>query len=196
MKRILLFSALTESNRKAILSELFPSDIQNKVFSYIPSGGVKGSEPYIEQWRLMAQEYGAQFNVIDNSVNDIKEQRKLLSSNIILISGGNTFNLLQNLRDSSLDKSIKAFIENPDFVLAGFSAGALVLTPTIKVCSLPDFDENLVGLQDLTGLSIVNFEVFPHYDKFLQKATLERYRETTPNHVYKMTDEGYLTFLL
>ncbi len=159
----------------------------------MPSNGVKDSGPYIEQWRAIAQEYGAGFNVIDNSVCDTEEQRKLLSSNIILISGGNTFSLLQNLRESGLDKSIGEFIEKTDFVLAGFSAGALVLTPTIKICNLPNFDENLVKLEDFSGLDIVDFEVFPHYDKRLQKATLENYRKTTANRVNEITDEDYIS---
>ena len=193
MKRILLFSTLAESNRKVVLSQLFPAAIQNKIFSFVPSNGVKDSESYIEQWQIIAQNYNAEFNVIDNSVNDIEEQRKLLSSNIVLISGGNTFGLLQNLLNSGLDKSIRAFVKKPEFVLAGFSAGALVLTPTIEVCNLPDFDENLVAIKDLTGLGIVNFEVFPHYDEHSQKVTLESYRKTTTNNVREITDEDYIS---
>jgi dipeptidase E len=193
MKRILLFSTLTESNRKAVLAQLFPETLQNKVFSYLPSNGVKGSEPYIEQWQVIAQDYNAEFNVIDNSVNDAEERSKLLHSNIVLISGGNTFELLQNLRISGLDKSIEEFANKSDFVLAGFSAGAMALTPNIDICSLPDFDKNLVGLKDLTGLSIVNFEVFPHYNELLHKATLDSYQKTTAKTVREITDEGYIT---
>ena len=172
MKRVVLFSTITESNSKTILDQIFPSDIQDKVFSYIPSSGIEGAEPYIEQWRKIAKMYKAQFNVIDNSLYDTKQQSKLMSSNIVVISGGNTFNLLRNLRESGLDKSLKAFVDKPDFVLAGFSAGALVLTPTIEVCNLPDFDENLVGLDDFSGLGIVDFEIFPHYDKKLQEVSV------------------------
>lgn len=159
----------------------------------MPSSGIKDSEPFIEQWRAIAQEYGAQFNVIDNSVLDTEEQRKLLSSNIVLISGGNTFSLLQNLRESSLDKTIREFVRKSDFVLAGFSAGALALTPNIKICNLPNFDENLIKLKDFSGLDIVDFEVFPHYDEHLHKATLESYRKITTNSVSEITDEGYIS---
>jgi dipeptidase E len=193
MKRILLFSALNEGNRRSVLGQLFPSAMQNKVFSYMPSNGVQDSGPYIEQWRAIAQEYGVQFNVIDNSVRETDEQRKLLSSNVVLISGGNTFELLRNLRESGLDKTIVEFVGKSEFVLAGFSAGALVLTPTIKICNLPNFDENLVKLEDFSGLGIVDFEVFPHYDEHLQKATLENYRKTTANKVNEITDEGYIS---
>ena len=51
MKRIVLFSTLTESNHEAVLSQIFPTNIQDKVFSYMPSGGIEGAEQYIEEWR-------------------------------------------------------------------------------------------------------------------------------------------------
>ena len=193
MKSIVMFSMLTDSNCEAVLRQIFPADIQNKVFSYMPSGGIEGAEQSIEQWRRISQQYNARFNIIDNSVISAEEQRKLLTSNIVVISGGNTFNLLQNLRESGLDKTIKEFIEKSDFVLAGFSAGALVLTPSINICNLPNFDENLVELEDFGGLDVVDFEIFPHYDEHSQKATLESYRKTTANRVREITDEDCIT---
>lgn len=196
MKRIVLFSTLTESNSKTILDQIFPEEIQGKVLCYIPSSGIKGSEPYIEQWQTIAKQYNAQFIVIDNYVKDEQQQVTLLASNIVVISGGNTFSLLQNLRQSGLDKSIKEFVNKPDFVLAGFSAGALVLTPTIAVCNLPNFDQNVVGLKDLSGLGIVDFEIFPHYDKQIHAKTLEKYRESTSNKVKDISDKDFVSINL
>ena len=193
MKRVVLFSTLTENNRGVILRQILPADMQNKVFSYMPSGGIEGAGQYIEQWRRISRQYSARFNIIDNSVRSAEEQRKLLSSNIVVISGGNTFNLLRNLRESGLDKTIREFIEKSDFVLAGFSAGALVLTPSINICNLPKFDENLVELEDFSGLDVVDFEIFPHYDEHSQKATLESYRMTTANSVREITDEDCIS---
>ncbi len=74
----------------------------------------------------------------------------------MVITGGNTFKLLDNLRKSGLDKAIKEFSNKSEFVLAGLSAGALVLTPTIEVCNLPNYDESTVGIDDFTGLNIIN----------------------------------------
>lgn len=192
MKRIVLFSTLTKSNRRTILRQIFPEELQDKVFSYIPSSGVEGAEQYIEEWRKIAQAHKAEFNVIDNSLNDLKQQMTLLSSNIVVISGGNTFNLLRNLRQSGLDESIKEFAKKRNFILAGFSAGALILTPSITICTLPDFDENLVGISDLSGLGIVDYEIFPHYEEKVHKTVLDTYRKTTTNRVIGITDEDYI----
>lgn len=159
----------------------------------MPSDGIGGAHDYIRQWEVIAEQYAARLSVINNRVRSAEEQNKLLAADILIISGGNTFSLLHNLRESGLDRSIKQFLNKPDFVLAGFSAGALVLTPTIKVCSLPGFDENLIGLKNLEALNIVDFEVFPHYEETEHKNMLEDYRKTTSNRVQEITDEGYLS---
>lgn len=192
MKRITVFSALTDGNEQTVLEQIFPTEISSKALAYMPSSGIEDTEDYIRQWESIAQKYGAKFNVINNRLKSVEEQKKLLASNILVISGGNTFDLLHNLRRSGLDQSIKHFLDKPDFVLAGFSAGAIVLTPSIGICDLPDFDENRIDLQDLAGLGVVNFEIFPHYNQQLHQDLLKDYQKTTNNRVRKLTDEDYI----
>lgn len=158
----------------------------------MPSGGVQGAEDYILQWKDIANKYGTEFSVIDNTSANAQESKKLLDADVVLISGGNTFQLLSNLRKSGLDKAIVEFIHKQDVTLSGFSAGALVLTPTIAISSLPGFDENLVEIDNLSGLGIVDFELFPHYEKRLHETLLNEYRETTNNQVREISDEEYI----
>ena len=146
---------------------------------------------YIQRWKDIAEQYGAAFNLINNSINDVNEKSKLLSSNILVISGGNTFSLLKSLHASGLDESIKEFSKKSEFVLSGFSAGALVLTPTVEICSLPGFDDNEVGIKDLTGLHLVDFEVFPHYQES-QAVTLEKYKKIASNRVVEVSEDDYI----
>jgi dipeptidase E len=192
MKSIVLFSQLTEKNKQTILNMLFPSEVINKTFAYMPSGGIHGAENYIAEWKAIADERDTKFVVIDNASNDPRESSTLLNANTLLISGGNTFQLLSNLKKSGLDKAILEFFHKQELMLAGFSAGALVLTPTIKICNLPNFDKNLISLENLDGLNIVNFEIFPHYEKRFYEGMLNKYRETTTNHVREITDEDYI----
>lgn len=193
MKRITLFSALTDSNEKTILNQILPAELIDKTIAYMPSEGIESAQEYIKQWGAIAQEHDAKFSVINNRTLAKEEQNKLLASNVLVISGGNTFNLLHNLIESGLDTSIRQFLNKPNFVLAGFSAGAIVLTPSIKICNLPDFDENLVGLKDLDSLGIVDFEVFPHYKKDIHEKILQDYRKVTDNYVCEITDEDYIS---
>ena len=87
-----------------------------------------------------------------------------LPIHILLITDGNTFALLDKLKRTGLDRAIKNFVKKDNFVLSGFSAGALVLTPNIKVCNLDKYDANKVGIEDYAAIGIVDFEVFPVFD--------------------------------
>lgn len=156
----------------------------------MPSDGANLKQKYIDEWNGYAQKRNAEFRLINNAKIDAQDEaEKLLGSNILVITGGNTFTLLDNLRKSGLEEAIKEFLRKPEFVLSGFSAGALVLTPTIEVCNLPNYDENLVGLKDLTGLNIVDFEVFPHYDPNSHKKLLTEYKKSARNEVKEITDD-------
>jgi len=190
MKRIVLFSTPTPTNIDKILKQIFPEELKNKVLAYMPSDGSNPPQKYIDEWKSYAERYDADFNLINNFQIASKEERnKLLGSNILVISGGNTFKLLDNLRKSGLDKIIVEFTKKESFVMSGFSAGALVLTPTIEILDLVKHDINEVGLKDLSGLNIVNFEVLPHYSEHEHKDLLNEYKNQTKNEVKEISDE-------
>lgn len=188
MKKIVLFSQATEKNREKILDLVFPKELKNKILAYMPSDGANCPQKYIDEWKVYAKDYKAEFNLINNSLDSLEEKEKLQKANILIITGGNTFTLLKNLKKSGLDKNIKEFAQKQEFILAGFSAGAIVLTPTIEICNLPGFDENLVGLEDLVGLNIVDFEIFPHYSED-KKELFENYLKTAKNDVKTITND-------
>lgn len=191
MKRIILFSTPTENNIQKMLDAFFPADITTKIFAYMPSDGENSPQKYTDRAEDWSKEKGASFLYINNALTGegaLEEAKKLEQANILCISGGNTFTLLRNLKRSGLDKAIVEFVKKPEFILGGFSAGALVLTPTIKVCETDDFDENTVGLKDLTALNIVDFEVFPHYEEKFEDQ-VQRYEQATGLRLRRITDE-------
>ena len=103
----------------------------------------------------------------------------LLSSDVVYLSGGNTFHYLMHLRRSGLFPVLRQFADRGG-VLAGLSAGALLTTPNISLASYPAFDrdENEVGLPESRwgALDLVDFEFFPHY------RTSRRYREALQSY--------------
>lgn len=192
MKRAVLFSTINQTNSTKILSQIFNDELKSKTMAYMPSDGIANAAMYIEEWQGYAQRFNAGFTAIDNHSSNPTEKAKLLDSNILLISGGNTFTLLDNLRKSGLDKTIIEFCQKPEFILSGFSAGAIVLTPTINVCNLPGYDENIAGLTNLSGLNIIDFEVLPHYVESSHKKTLENYKTASPYQINTITDKDYI----
>lgn len=92
----------------------------------------------------------------------------LVAFDAVYIGGGNTFYLLQQLREQRVDEALR------DFILAGHpvfggSAGAIVLGADITSCA--HIDEDIVGLKDLRGLEMaLGCTVWCHY----QSADQER----------------------
>lgn len=197
MKRIILFSRPEEAVKQKIMPLLFPDEISKKVFAFMPSEGLRGDQHYVEmaaEWKALAEQQGAEFVLVDNSAEDVVEQQaRLRRANILFITGGNTCLLLHNLRRSGLDRAIIEFTQKEQYVLAGYSAGAMILTPGIEYETIAfDRDANKeVGLRDFQGLHLVEYEIAPHYiDE--DKEILAAYRQTRPYEVKALTDDEFL----
>lgn len=67
----------------------------------------------------------------------------LLNFEILLLSGGNTFEFLQSIKNRNFDKIIEKFKKK---LIIGTSAGAIILTPSVKIASFED--ENTIGMID------------------------------------------------
>ena len=83
------------------------------------------------------------------------------------VVGGNSFVLRRAFKWSGLDAILARKVEAHDFVYAGYSAGACVLTPTLEGIHLAD-DPDAVPAEyppELiwSGLNIVPFCIAPHY---------------------------------
>lgn len=198
MKRLILFSHVLESVLDEVFPLMFPASLQTRIFACMPCDGslMKGrsSELFVASWSAIAQQYQAEFVLINNAEEAGREERhKLLRATTVLITGGNVCTLLSNLRRSGLDQAILDFTKKDQYILAGYSAGAMILTPTIQLAALhPLANENAgVGLTDFTALHLVDFEVFPHYEQ-TQQAFLEQYQLSTPYPVKMLKDDEYL----
>lgn len=89
---------------------------------------------------------------------------KSMNSDVIYLGGGNTYHFLYHLIRSKCLGLLRQFALEGG-VLAGSSAGAIILTPNIDSAGYPDFDcdDNSIGLVATDALSFVEFEFFPHY---------------------------------
>ncbi|MBY8985291.1 MAG: Type 1 glutamine amidotransferase-like domain-containing protein [Candidatus Lokiarchaeota archaeon] len=202
MKRIVLFSTpYNNKNFQQILNLIFPKSMKFKRPLFMPSQGIaKTLQRYFDDWDGFAKEFNINLEYVDNSVIDTtNEKKKLRNSNILIISGGDPFQLLINLRKSGFDAAITQFTNKKEFILAGYSAGAYILTPTLKVAKI--FNENYPGgkkymsqdiIEDFSGLGIVNFEICAHYSETQHKHFLEKHIENNRNEVKLLGDNDFL----
>ena len=96
-----------------------------------------------------------------------KNKSKLLSDlrdfNVIFVSGGNTFYLLEKMRESGFDKIIKQLLSN-GIIYIGSSAGSVVVGPSIEPIKSLDDPSIVKKLKSFKGLGLVDFVVLPHTD--------------------------------
>jgi len=141
------------------------SNKESPQITYIPSCSYLCDQDFIE----FVNQYG-KFNIhniinfpIDIPYTEILKT-EVLKSDIIHLSGGNTYYFLKYLRQSGMLSELKQFVKNGG-ILTGLSAGAIIMTSSIETAGFPEFDkdENDENLKNLKGMGLVNFEFFPHY---------------------------------
>lgn len=179
-ERLVLFSQPSPVVFEKLKSVLFPEYLKGRVFAYMASEGDNKEEnsKHTPEWRQFAEGNRAKFIEIDNSKRGHEadlEADKIMSADILMISGGNTYRLLRHLRQSGLDRAIIKFWQKGNVVLSGFSAGAIVLTPSIETAKTGADEASKLGITDLTGLGVVDFEIWPHYDSS-QNEEASKYR--------------------
>lgn len=134
-------------------------------FTFIPTSFEEADDYYDEFIDRFSNYAFIRFNLL-HADRKISRQalNRAMNSEVIYLSGGNTFHLLRSLRQSQLIDNLKYFVRTGG-ILAGHSAGAIVMTPSIETAAYPDFDcdENDVGIQDWRALRLVHFHFFPHY---------------------------------
>ena len=96
--------------------------------------------------------------LIDLSQNCLTQLKK---SDIIYIAGGNTFTLLQAIHEHNLQQALITIFQKK--VVIGVSAGAIILTPTIRIAHEVQPDE-YKKVTSFHGLNLVPYEIYPHYE--------------------------------
>jgi dipeptidase E len=120
------------------------------------------------------------------------ELEVLLTSDVIYLAGGNTYEFLALLRRSGLINPLRRFAREGG-ELAGLSAGAILMTPTIGLAGVPRFDadENTPHLRDLSALGLLSFEFSPHEaDSATRRKQLLDYSRTNAAPILAVRDGG------
>lgn len=132
----------------------------NKI-AYISSAKQEGEKKYylstIDDYRVMSENVSVDYFDLSSDFSGI-DLEKLLDYKIIYLSGGNTYEFLKDAKERNLKNILK---QSTSALLIGASAGSILMTPTIDICSIED--ENTVNLSDTSGFGFVDFEFSPHF---------------------------------
>ncbi len=131
-------------------------------------------------------------NIPEKNITFFKLDRKvnkndLKDMDVVFIFGGNTFDYLDRIRKTGLDKLIKAFVRKGGIYL-GLSAGSYVVCPTIEAATWKNADRNKIKLKNLKGLNLVPFLITAHFEKKWH-SVIKKAAENTKYQVIALTDE-------
>jgi dipeptidase E len=148
-----------------------------------------------------------------NYFSKAEELKKHLSSfGLVWVYGGNTFVLKRAYEQSGFDKIIKEMIEKDEIIYAGFSAGIVILSKSLKGLEIVD-DPNVVpeGYEkdfNWDGLGILDYHIAVHYKSdHLESASVDKeveyceknnipYQTLKDGEVIVVNDEGTKFFRL
>jgi dipeptidase E len=164
-------SALALDNRRAAI-------IMNATDVYGPS---RRSE-YVEANRAGLGAIGFDSDELD--LRDYFAQpdqltRALESYGLVWAVGGNSFVLRRAMAYSGFDRAATARVLEGSLVYAGFSAGAVVATPTLRGLDIDDDPTTVPHRYEdaviVEGLSLVDYSIAPHYrSDHPESATIKR----------------------
>jgi dipeptidase E len=163
MKKILLASIARNVIDKYIaLNNLIP---QKYKLAFIPTAANHmESKDFIFEDRKKFVDIG--FNVKNIDIEGMTKHEllnELSDIDIILVAGGNTFLLLQEMKKSGFDIIIKNFLKRGGIYI-GSSAGSLVAGLSIELAVDIDDQNDAPELKSYKALSLVNFVPLPHYN--------------------------------
>ena len=173
-------------------------DFVGKKAIFIPTAGDPyDNKDFVEADRIALEKYGLDIVEMDIKNKNVEEIRKaIVGADIVLVAGGDTFYLMEKLKESGADKVIKDFIEK-NGIYIGSSAGSIICCPTIEGAEEFDNPNLAPKLDNFNGLGIFMNVIIPHAQK---EKYFERIRRATERleskgfKVYPLTDDDVLFF--
>ncbi|HLC67861.1 MAG TPA: Type 1 glutamine amidotransferase-like domain-containing protein [archaeon] len=149
-------SVLLGSDASALIEKIF----KGGNLAYIPTA----ADTYENKWWIKEDRIRLAAKRFDLTEIDLKRKvslKEFKNFDVIFVAGGNSFYLLQKMRESGFDKIIKKLITN-EVNYVGSSAGAVVAGPDIWPIRFLD-DPSKAKLKSFKGLSLVDFIPLPHF---------------------------------
>jgi dipeptidase E len=167
-KRLLLLSNSTNPGEAYLgwsgehIKDFLGESVKKPLF--IPFAGV--TIPYDDYFKTVS----ARFMELGYKIESIHKKeisaRLIEEHDAIIIGGGNTFQLANQLQKNKLLKPIEKAIDGGKPFI-GWSAGSNICCPTIKTTN----DMPIVEPESFNGLNLIPFQINPHYTE-----------ATIPNH--------------
>lgn len=152
---------------------------------FIPNEKATAETIHSEKYYLRMKEFGLQRDYIHIFDYDNPLAFMNLQLDVIYISGGNTFQMLQKIRKSGFEKEIIRYVRS-GVVYVGGSAGAHLATQNISHVSA--FDTVPKDMTDFQGFRLFDGILICHYSSE-RKVLYEQLKSDGKYKVYALTDQ-------
>lgn len=189
MKLLLMSSGLENRSLAQALQKLVGKTPSETTIGFVPTAAnvEEGNKDWVVGQFLKLWRYGYNnIDIIDPTAAGVDWQTRLNNVDVIYVSGGNTFHLLDQTRKTGFDTWLEANKDKKVYV--GGSASSILMAPTIGVAGREFGDPNLPNLTDLTGLGWVDFEIAPHISNAAKLEVAQAYAATVSRKVYALDD--------
>ena len=146
----------------------------------------------------------AGFNVEDYTFTGKKKdqvKKDLENYDVLYMSGGNTFYLLQQMQKCGALSVVKELVKNGKIYI-GTSAGSIIAGSDTSLFQYADNVLDAPELKGFKGLEFVDFTIFPHWgsedfkDVYLREIMKQSYQEKNKiillnNYQYVVVDNGW-----
>lgn len=172
------------SDEQTVLSNKYFGTLidSSKPILYIPLAWNHYDEGYENCKKWLTSEFQ---NIQHGEIQVVQSAEEILQKNLqdytaIFIGGGNTYKLLKMLKDSGAFAKLKEYLEKGGIIYGG-SAGAIIFSKDINICSY--MDKNEVNLQDTSGMNLVfDMHFTCHYGNKNEEKTAK-----ATEHILKMS---------
>lgn len=185
-----LFLASLANQSLELVRPLLPADPNTLKVAFIPTAAdTYDDKPWVADDRNKLRAMG--FAVTDYDIKD-KNIKTLLADlaefDVIHITGGNTYYLLWQVKQSGFDKAILQLLDQGKLYI-GSSAGSCIMCPTIAHVELVEHKELVPEITDYTGLGLVDELIVPHYGRAKYADRHIKIREEWGDKVAFLTDD-------
>ncbi len=145
------------------LENFYGESVKGKTVAFIDTASlVEDYTKYVDDDRKAFIDLGIIIKDLDIIGKHQNEISKVFSeSDMIFVSGGNTFYLLQELKKSNADQLIIDEIKKGKIYI-GSSAGSIILSKDILYVDKMDDKRKATELENFLGLNMVDFYTLPH----------------------------------
>jgi len=170
-----LFLASYFAQTAGLLPGFLDDALDGKQVAFIPTASLAEKATfYVKDDRRALEKLGLIVETLEISTASPGTIAKTLEeSDLVFVSGGNSFFLLQEMRRTKADEAILEMIKDGK-PYVGSSAGSILLAPDIRYIERMDSPKKAPELKESAGLGAIDFYPLPHFGDGPFRKTAER----------------------